>query len=66
MLKSNSVKELKTEIAKYLNIKENQFIIRRYSHNGLEMKSLTELLDTFNSQYLSVYVEFGSPMGEGK
>ena len=57
---------MKEHIAKYLVISENDFIMKRFSHNGQELKNLNEKLDIFNSNNLSVYVEYGKPLDESK
>ena len=62
--RSNTVKQLKEQIAKFLEISENELILKRSPHNGQELKNLNESLSSFNVNDLSIYVEYGQPLKE--
>lgn len=59
--KYKTLGELKKRIAEMLNINENEFIIKKNSHNGVELKNLTENIDKHTSNVLTIYTEFGNP-----
>ena len=57
--------KLKEEIGKILNININTFILKKSSHNGVEIKKLEDTIDKLASRNLTIYVEFGVPRKEG-
>lgn len=64
MQKKNTVLELRREISKYLGIAEKEFIMKRFTHNGLELKNPNEFLEFQYSKSINIYVEYGVPLGE--
>jgi len=66
MSKKSTVNDLRREIAKYLALSEKEFIMKRFTHNGMELKNLSETLEFHNSKSINVYVEYGVPLGESK
>ncbi len=64
--KKSTVKDLRREIAKYLALGEKEFIMKRFTHNGMELKNSNENLEFYNSKSINIYVEYGLPLGECK
>lgn len=62
--KFSKIKELRSKIAENLCLKENEFIMKKFSHMGQELKNNCETVDKLTSSVLSVYIEFGKPMQE--
>ena len=60
--KKASIKDLRVKIAENLNIEENTFIMKKFSHMGQELKNNSETLDKLTNSILSVYIEYGNPM----
>lgn len=65
ILKSSTVKELREKIAQYLNIEPNEFIMKKFSHMGLELKNPKEQLDKLTNSVLTIYLEYGNPLSNG-
>lgn len=57
--------KLKEEIGKILNINIDSFILKKNSHNGIEIKKLEDTIDKYSSKNLTIYVQFGIPRKEG-
>lgn len=64
--RTNPMAEVKQKIADFLALKPEEFIMRKYNHNGAEIRNLNETLievsGTTSLNFL-IYVEFGNPMG---
>jgi hypothetical protein len=60
------LKDVKKQIAEYLAVDEKTFIMKRFSHNGQELKNLSDKLDSICvTGSVSIYVEYGTPLAEG-
>ena len=57
--------KLKEEIGKILNISIDTFIIKKNSHNGVEIKKLEDTIDKYSTKNLNVYIQFGIPRKDG-
>jgi hypothetical protein len=63
---NKTLKDLKLNLSEYLKISEDEFIMRKLSHNGIELKNLGDNLDKICSGNLKVYLEFGIPQKENQ
>lgn len=63
---NKTLKDLKKEISDYLRIDEDNFIIKKNSHNGIELKNLSESIDKVCTGNLKIYIEYGSPQKENE
>jgi len=63
---NKSLKELKKAISDYLRIEEDNFIMKKNSHNGIELKNLSETIDKICTGNLKIYIEYGSPQKENE
>ena len=61
-LKLNKLKE---EISKKLNINADNFIIKKNTHNGIEIKNLEDTIDKYSTKNLTLYIQLGIPRKEG-
>ena len=59
------ISKLKEEIGKILNISIDAFIIKKNSHNGVEIKKLEDTIDKYSTKNLNVYIQFGIPRKDG-
>ena len=59
------ISKLKEEIAKILNINIDTFILKKNTHNGMEIKKLEDTIDKLSSRNLTIYIQFGIPRKEG-
>ena len=57
--------KLKEEIGKILNINIDTFILKKNSHNGIEIKKLEDTIDKYSTKNLTVYIQFGIPRKDG-
>ena len=57
--------KLKEEIAKILNINIDTFIMKKNSHNGIEIKKLEETIDKYSTKNLNIYIQYGIPRKDG-
>lgn len=65
--RTDTLSIVKQKIGEFLNIPTDNFMIRKFNHNGQEFKNLNETIyEISNGAFMSVniYVEFGSPLGE--
>ena len=60
-----TISQLKEEISKSLDIPINNFIMKKNSHNGLEIKKLNDKIEKYTSKVLTLYISFGTPIKEG-
>ena len=60
-----TISQLKEEISKSLDIPINNFIMKKNSHNGLEIKKLDDKIEKYTSKVLTLYISFGTPIKEG-
>lgn len=63
---NNKLRDLKRAISDYLKLSMDQFIMKKNSHNGLELKNLNESLDKLSSGNLKIYIELGQPQKENE
>jgi hypothetical protein len=59
--KNKNLSELKKRISEVLNISKDQFIMKKNSHNGVELKNLNELIDKHTTSNMNIYIEYGIP-----
>ena len=59
-----TIKDLKLEISKILNISIDTFIMKKNSHNGVEIKKLSEKIEKYSTKVLNLYIAFGTPVSE--
>ena len=64
--KSKTVGDVKKRISEILNIPENEFIMKKGSHNGAEFKALNDLIDKYTSNALNIYIEYGHPQKDSE
>lgn len=64
--KSRSLNDLKKRIGEVLKISENEFIMKKNSHNGPELKCLNDSIDKYTTNILTVYIELGSPQKDSE
>ena len=57
--------KLKDEIGKVLNINVDNFILKKNSHNGVEIKKLEDTIDKYSTKNLTIYIQFGIPRKDG-
>lgn len=58
---SKTLRELKSRISEVLHIPDDKFIIKKNTHNGVELKNLQDTIDKYTSNTLNIYVEYGNP-----
>jgi hypothetical protein len=63
---NKTLKDLKLKISEHLKINEDEFIMKKLSHNGIELKNLGDTLDKICSGNLKVYLEYGTPQKENQ
>jgi hypothetical protein len=63
---NKTLKELKKAISDYLILDEDSFIMKKNSHNGVELKNLSETIDKICTGNLKIYIEFGCPQKENE
>lgn len=63
---NKSLKELKQAIADHVRIDVDSFIIKKNSHNGIELKNLSETIDKICTGNLKIYIEHGCPQKENE
>ena len=61
-----TIEQLKEEISKILNIPSDTFIMKKNSHNGVEIKKLSDKIEKYTSKVLTLYIAFGIPIKEGE
>jgi len=64
--KSKTLKELKSKISEVLGIHEDLLIIKKNTHNGVELKNLSETIDKYSTSTINVYVEYGNPQKDSE
>ena len=57
--------KLKEEIGKALNINVDNFIMKKNTHNGIEIKNLEETIDKYSTKNLTLYIQYGIPRKDG-
>jgi len=57
--------KLKEEIGKILSINVDTFILKKNSHNGIEIKKLEDTIDKYSTKNLTIYIQFGIPRKDG-
>ena len=63
--KTSTIKELRTKISQSLGLKEDEFVMKKFSHMGQELKIPSETLDKLTNSILSIYIEYGNPLSDG-
>ena len=59
------ISKLKEEIGKILKINVDNFILKKNSHNGVEIKKLEDTIDKYSTKSLTIYIQFGIPRKDG-
>jgi hypothetical protein len=57
--------KVKQTIAEYLTLSNDQFIMKKHNHNGVEIRNLNDTvnkLENFSFTSMNIYIEFGAPM----
>lgn len=62
--KTWTLRKVKQMIGEYLNLKEDKFIIKPFSHNRNEIRNLDQKLEDLSPGNVNIYTEFGIPLGE--
>ena len=57
--------KLKEEIGKALNINVDNFIMKKNTHNGIEIKNLEDTIDKYSTKNLTLYIQYGIPRKDG-
>ena len=57
--------KLKEEIGKALNINVDKFIMKKNTHNGIEIKNLEDTIDKYSTKNLTLYIQYGIPRKDG-
>jgi ubiquitin C-terminal hydrolase len=61
-----SMSKVKQKMADYLNIKPEQFIMKKYSHNGSEIKDLNEIFNNFTTGNMNIFIQYGKPLSQNE
>ena len=64
--KTKTLRSLKKRISEIINYDCNEFIMKKNSHNGSELKNLNETIDKYTSLQLKIFLEVGQPMKESE
>ena len=64
--KSKTLKELKLKISEALGINEDLLILKKNTHNGVELKNLSETIDKYSTSSINIYVEYGNPQKDSE
>jgi hypothetical protein len=59
--KNKTLGDLKKRISEVLNLSQEEFIMKKKSHNGIELKNLSEIVDKHSNTSLDIYIEYGNP-----
>ena len=57
-----TIMELKEMISQIINVPTDNFIMKKNSHNGIEIKKYNETIDKYTSKCLTVYIQYGTPV----
>ena len=57
--------KLKEELGKALNINVDNFIMKKNTHNGIEIKNLEDTIDKYSTKNLTLYIQYGIPRKDG-
>ena len=63
--KNQTIKELKSRIGEVLKLSNKEFIMRKFTHNGQEIKSTNETVDKLGTNSINIFIELGMSLGEG-
>lgn len=63
---NKTLKELKNAISDHLKIDVDSFIMKKNSHNGIELKNLSETIDKICTGNSKIYIEYGCPQKENE
>ena len=64
--KNQSIKELKSMIGEVLKLPNKEFIMRKFTHNGQEIKASNDYVEKLGSNSINIFIELGMSLGEGK
>lgn len=64
--KTKTMRELKKRISDIINYNCNEFIMRKNTHNGIEIKNLNDFLEKYTSSVMKIFIELGTPMKESE
>jgi hypothetical protein len=64
--KTKTLGEVKQRIAEVLNISEQEFVLKKNSHHGAELKNLSDPIEKYTTNAINLYIEFGCPQKENE
>ena len=64
--KNQTIRDLKTRIGEILKLSNKEFIMRKFSHNGQEIKSSNDSIEKLNTNSINIFIDLGMSLGEGK
>ena len=63
--KNQTIKELKSMIGEIIKLSNKEFIMRKFTHNGQEIKASNDTLDKLGTNSINLFIELGMSLGEG-
>lgn len=63
--KNQTIRELKTRIGDILKLPNKEFIMRKFTHNGQEIKSSNDSVEKLGTNSINIFIELGMSLGEG-
>lgn len=57
-----TITDLKNSISQIINVPIDNFIMKKNSHNGVEIKKYNETVDKYSSKTLTIYIQYGTPV----
>jgi hypothetical protein len=64
--KTETIESVKKRISDIVKIDINNFIMKKHNFNGIEVKNLSEKVETITHQNMALYLQLGNPTSEGK
>jgi hypothetical protein len=56
---------LKTRIGDILKLSNKEFIMRKFTHNGQEIKASNDTVEKLGTNSINIFIELGMSLGEG-
>jgi hypothetical protein len=63
--KNHTIRELKTRIGEILKLSNKEFIMRKFTHNGQEIKASNDIVEKLGTNSINIFIELGMSLGEG-
>ena len=57
-----TISELRERLSEVINIPIDNFIMKKNSHNGIEIKKYNDTIDKYTSKSLTLYLQIGKPI----